>query len=390
LDSGATSAAQTESSGAPLFRGVRQRAPRPPARRAFSAMTEIISRWFKKYFSDPQGTILALLLLFGFVVVIFLGDMLAPVLASIVISYLLEGLIRPVERRGVHRMLLVSFVFIAFMALLVLFFFGLVPRVTAQAAQLVHDLPTMIDKGQQMLLRLPERYPRIISADQVQQVMSALESSAAAVGKKALSMSLTTILSLFTILLYLVLVPVLVFFLLKDKKTILAWVSSCLPPERGLAERVWREMDHEIGNYVRGKFAEIIVVGVATYLVFVLMHLKYAMLLAVLVGLSVIVPYIGAVVVTLPVLLVAFSQWGWTSDFASVMLAYTIVQTLDGYVLVPWLFSEAVNLHPVAIIVAILIFGGIWGFWGVFFAIPLATLVKVLIAAWPRSRLAEE
>jgi putative permease len=261
--------------------------------------------------------------------------------------------------------------------------------VTTQAAQLVQDLPNMIDKGQNMLSRLPELYPRFISEAQIQQIMSGIESSAAALGKKALSMSLTTIMSIVTMLLYLVLVPVLVFFMLKDKKTILAWITSLLPPERGLAERVWHEMDHQIGNYVRGKFAEIVVVGVVTYVVFALMHLKYAMLLAVLVGLSVIVPYIGAVVVTLPVLLVAFSLWGWTTDFAYVMLAYTIIQILDGYVLVPWLFSEAVNLHPVAIIVAILMFGGIWGFWGVFFAIPLATLVKVLIAVWPRSRPAE-
>ncbi len=353
-------------------------------------MTDIISRWIKKYFSDPQGIILGLLLLLGFVVVIFFGDMLAPVLASIVIAYLLEGAIRPLERRGVHRMALVLAVFLAFLALLLLFFFGLIPHVTAQAAQLVHDMPNMIDKGQKMLSRLPERYPRFISEDQVQQIMNALETSAAALGKKALSMSFTTIMSIVTILLYLVLVPVLVLFMLKDKKTILNWVSSFLPPERALAERVWQEMDHEIGNYVRGKFAEIIVVGVVTYIVFAMMHLKYAMLLSVLVGLSVIVPYVGAVVVTLPVLFVAFSQWGWTSDFAYVMAAYTVVQVLDGYILVPWLFSEAVNLHPIAIIVAILMFGGIWGFWGVFFAIPLATLVKVLIATWPRSRLAEE
>lgn len=353
-------------------------------------MTGIISRWFKKYFSDPQGIILALLLILGLVVVVFFGDMLAPVLASIVIAYLLEGPIRPLERRGTHRMLLVFFVFIAFLTVLLLFFFGLVPQVTSQAAQLVHDLPNMIDRGQQMLLRLPELYPRLINETQLHQIINAVAASAAAMGKKALSLSLATLMSIFTLLMYLVLVPVLVFFMLKDKKTILTWLASFLPPERALAERVWREMDHEIGNYVRGKFAEIIVVGVATYVVFALMQLKYATLLAVLVGLSVIVPYIGAVVVTIPVLLVALSQWGWTSDFAYVMLAYTVIQTLDGYVLVPWLFSEAVNLHPIAIIIAILIFGGIWGFWGVFFAIPLATLVKVLIATWPRSRVAEE
>jgi putative permease len=108
------------------------------------------------------------------------------------------------------------------------------------------------------------------------------------------------------------------------------------------------------------------------------------MLLAVLVGLSVIIPYIGASVVTLPVVLIAWFQWGWGSTFVWLTIAYLIIQVLDGNVLVPLLFSEVVNLHPVAIIVAILVFGGIWGFWGVFFAIPLATLVQAILSAWPR------
>jgi putative permease len=71
------------------------------------------------------------------------------------------------------------------------------------------------------------------------------------------------------------------------------------------------------------------------------------------------------------------------------MLAYGIIQALDGNVVVPLLFSEAVNLHPVAIIVAVLVFGGLWGFWGVFFAIPLATLVMAVLHAWPSHALAE-
>jgi len=111
------------------------------------------------------------------------------------------------------------------------------------------------------------------------------------------------------------------------------------------------------------------------------------MLLAVVVGLSVVVPYVGATVVTFPVLLVAWFQWGWGQDFVWVAVAYLVIQALDGNVLVPLLFGEVVNLHPIAIIVAILVFGGLWGFWGVFFAIPLATLVNAVIRAWPRSQL---
>jgi putative permease len=109
------------------------------------------------------------------------------------------------------------------------------------------------------------------------------------------------------------------------------------------------------------------------------------MLLAVLMGVQVIIPYIGATLVTFPVLGVAYFQWGLSGDdFMYLVIAYSIIQALDGVVLVPVLFSEAVNLHAIAIIVAILFFGGLWGFWGVFFAIPLATVVKAVLTAWPR------
>jgi putative permease len=105
-------------------------------------------------------------------------------------------------------------------------------------------------------------------------------------------------------------------------------------------------------------------------------------LLGLLVGLSVLVPYIGATVATFPVALIAFYQWGWGSEFMYVIISYAIIQLLDGNLLVPLLLSEVVNLHPVAIIVAVLVFGGLWGFWGVFFAIPLATLVQAVLRAW--------
>jgi putative permease len=147
---------------------------------------------------------------------------------------------------------------------------------------------------------------------------------------------------------------------------------------------VWRDVDRQISNYVRGKFWEILIVWGVTFSAFTLFGLNYAMLLSLLVGLSVIVPYIGAAVATVPVMLIAWFQWGWSSQFAWLMTTYFMIQALDANVLVPLLFSEVVNLHPVAIIVAILVFGGLWGFWGVFFAIPLATLVQAILTAWPR------
>jgi putative permease len=186
-------------------------------------------------------------------------------------------------------------------------------------------------------------------------------------------------------MIYLVLVPILVFFFLKDRELIGRWFRSYLPTERALLSHVAQEMNLQIANYIRGKVIEIIICGVVSYIAFAALGLNYAALLALLVGLSVVVPYIGAVVVTVPVVLIALFQWGWSDQFIYLLVVYGVIQALDGNVLVPLLFSEAVNLHPVAIICAVLLFGGLWGFWGVFFAIPLATLFKALLDAWPRT-----
>jgi len=200
----------------------------------------------------------------------------------------------------------------------------------------------------------------------------------------ALTFSLSSLPLLVNIMIYLVLVPILVFFFLKDRAMIGQWVRGYLPRERALITRVGQEMNRQIANYIRGKVMEMAICGGVTYIGFIAMGLNYSALLALLVGVSVVVPYVGAVVVTVPVALIALFQWGWSDQFIYLMAVYGIIQTLDGNVLVPLLFSEAVNLHPVAIICAVLLFGGLWGFWGVFFAIPLATLFKAVLDAWPR------
>ncbi len=348
-------------------------------------MLEILRSWYVRHFSNPEAFMLAFLLLLGFSIVIFFGQMLAPVIASIVIAYLLEGVVSWLMRAGSIRLPAVILVYLAFLALLLITLFGLLPLLSRQLTQLIQDLPVMISEWQDSLLRLPQAYPQIISEAQMTEVMGHIRGELASLGQRVLSYSLSSIVGLFTILVYLVLMPLLVFFFLKDKEQIIAWVSGYMPRARGLANQVWDEVDAQIGNYIRGKFWEIMVVWIACFITFSLMGLKFSLLLSFLVGISVLIPYVGAVVVTLPVTLVAYSQWGLEVDFWYVMIAYLVIQGLDGSILVPLLFSEVVNLHPIAIITAVLVFGGIWGFWGVFFAIPLATLVQAVLHAWPRA-----
>ncbi len=348
-------------------------------------MLDVFGAWMRRYFSDPQAVLLMVILILSFTVVLTMGGMLLPLLAALVIAYLLEALVQVLQRWRFPRMLAVMLVFALFIAVLAFTVLGLIPLLSRQLSQFVQDLPQMINNGQRLLLRLPELYPQFITGAQVSELITGIRKAITGLGQNVLSLSLASIPTLITVLVYLILGPLLVFFFLKDKQLLITWLTRFLPRRRTLLTQVWQEMDQQIGNYIRGKFYEILVVGVASWVTFTLMGLAYASLLAVLVGLSVIVPYIGATVVTLPVALVAYFQWGLSADFGWLMLAYGIIQALDGNLLVPLLFSETVNLHPVAIITAVLVFGGLWGIWGVFFAIPLATLVKAIINAWPRA-----
>lgn len=346
-------------------------------------MFKTLKTWYERHFSDPQTVMLLFVLFTVFAVVIFMGDMLAPVIASIVIAYLLEGMVRQLEGWRVARLVAVILVFACFMLFLLVVMLVLMPLLYNQTTGLVAELPLMMTQAQNALLNLTREYPDFFTEAQIREMTGSIRDEIAGFGSAAVSWSLASVVGAITLLVYLILLPLLVFFFMKDKEKILRWVNRYMPGDRGLASLVWQDVDRQIGNYVRGKFIEIIIIWAVCLVTFVWFGLNFAMLLAVLVGLSVIVPYIGAAVVTLPVVIVAYFQWGFGGDFFWVFGAYLVIQALDGNALVPLLFSEVVNLHPIAIIVAILVFGGLWGFWGVFFAIPLATLVQAILEAWP-------
>jgi putative permease len=346
-------------------------------------MLAMLLRWYRQRFSDPQAVSLALLLLIGAGTLYFFSSLITPLLAAIVLAYLLEWPVGRLTHYGMPRTLSVVLVMSAFVGLMLLSVLVLVPSLWQQCANLARDIPTMLNQFHNFVASLPEHYPDYIDYSMLDTLTSSLRDKFLAMGESVLKLSLASLVSLVALAVYLVLVPLMVFFLLKDKQQMFRAVSRVLPKNRHLVGKVWLEMNQQITNYIRGKVIEILVVGVTSYLTFIAFGLNYPLLLAVLVGLSVLIPYIGAALVTIPVALVALFQWGISPEFWYLLTAYLIIQALDGNLLVPVLFSEAVNLHPLVIIVSVLVFGGLWGFWGVFFAIPLATLVKAVINVWP-------
>jgi putative permease len=346
-------------------------------------MINVLRQWYQRYFTDPQTVIFAFILLFGFLLIVVMNAHLMPILIGIIIAYLFEGLVMRMGQINLNRTVAASFATTLIVGAILLTLFVLLPLLSKQVSELFRDMPSMFGKGQQLLSQLPEQYPDYISTQQVEEMIDFLRNEVTSIGQRVVSLSLASVVGVITFFVYLILLPLMVFFFLKDKELIFGWLGDFLPDERRMVREVWADLDIKIASYVRGKFIEILVIWVASFIAFSLMGLNYAMLLSLLVGLSVIIPYVGATVVTIPVALIAFSQWGVTSEFGYLMLAYAFIQFLDGNLLVPLLFSEVVNLHPVAIIVAVVFFGSLWGIWGVFFAIPLATLIQAVIKAWP-------
>lgn len=342
-----------------------------------------LSNWYRTRFEDPDLSVLFLLLIAAFLIFYFFGNILAPLFVAVVLSYLLDWPVNYLMRFKINRTIATFIVMSMFLSLAVFAFLGILPTVFKQGVAFIKDLPAMLNQVQAYILTLPSQYPDIIDPVTIALIVDNLRGYLLDSGGFLLSQSFASLLNIAALIVYAILVPLMMIFMLKDKQFLMSSVVRFLPRNRKLADQVWVEMNGQIMNYIRGKVIEILIVGVASYFTFFFMDLRYSALLAVLVGLSVLIPYIGAAAVTVPVAIVALFQWGLSADFVYLMVAYGIVQALDGNLIVPILFSEAVNLHPVVIIMSVLIFGGLWGFWGVFFAIPLATLVKAVLNAWP-------
>jgi putative permease len=355
----------------------------------------VVQGFFSRYFSDEEAVIFFILLMLFILLVYSLGQVLAPVFTAIILAYLLSPFVDRLNNLKVPHILSVTLVCLAFFGLLVIAMLIIVPALIRQITSLVSEMPSMIRLMQDQIQALPDRFPELISSELAQQWLLSIDLrgiSQQLTGflPRVLTFSLNTLPSAVGVLIYLIVVPLMVFFILKDRVVLWGSVKATLPARRSLMNQIALEMNQQIANYIRGKVIEILIIGSISFVTFEMFGLNYSALLAVLVGVSVLIPYIGATIITLPVFAIGVFQFGFTNELYYIMIAYLIIQILDGNVLVPLLFSEAVNLNPVSIIVAVLLFGGIWGFWGVFFAIPLATLVKAIFNAWPKHQEARE
>jgi putative permease len=347
-------------------------------------MLKMFIDWYKKRFSDPHVVSLMAVIVGLFIIIYFFNKILLPVLIAIVLSYLLDRPINFLHKKNIPRTLAVVMILLLFLMIVLVGFMILLPLIWQQSISLITNIPNMLNFANNFITTLPEHYPELIDVGLFDSIIQGVTNKVVQTGNSLLQFSIVSLFGLVSITINAVLVPIMMFFLLKDKAKIWGYCSKILPKNRTILNQVAAEMDMQISNYIVGNVLHIIILTVCVYIPFWYFGLDYGLLLAVLVGLSVLVPYVGIIISSIPVVLIALFQWGLTTEFSYLLCFYILIQALDGNLLVPCLFSEKLNLHPLVIILAVIVFGGLWGFWGIFFAIPLATLVKAIINAWPK------
>jgi putative permease len=346
-------------------------------------MLDQINSFLKKIFSNEETIVFSFVILCVFLMMTFFGSVLTPFLISIVVAYLLVGVQKKIESFNISSKWALVITFAIFIVTGAAMLVWLLPILYTQLQAFVLDVPELFNNFLEFVSTLPAKFPELVTSEQITVFFQAVSSELSSITQNIVKSSIAGIQSTITILLYIILFPILVFFFLFDRKNIMEGLSKLVPGNREMFSNIWIEMDMQLSNYVRGKTTEIFVVGLCAAIIFSLVGLKYSALLSVLVGLSVVIPYVGAFLVTVPVVIVGLLQFGLTSEFYILITLYLLLQILDGNLLVPIIFSDAVKLHPVAIILAVFIFGSMFGFWGVFFAIPMATFIKAVWNAWP-------
>ena len=340
-------------------------------------MLQKINRWLLGLFSNSDVNKLLLVAAFASGVLwLFIGE-LAPLLGAVLMAYVLDGAVsEAMERLKVRRAAAVAIVIIGAVVITVLTAYTL-PGFLLQLRELEDRLPETVASLQVLIKDINQYLPAEAAIDDTAIAEQAKQIATASAGYLADNLFAYAG-NVVTLFVYMVLFPLLVFFMLRDKLVIADYIRRFMPESPIFAE-LWQQVDEQFGSYIRGKVIESVLVGASMWIVFLLLRVDYALALSIMVGLSVFVPFVGAVVVTFPIVLFAFLQFGWSTDFAWVVFAYSVIQLVDAQVIVPLLFSEVIKIHPVALFSALIFFGNLWGIWGVFFAIPLAALIKCTI-----------
>jgi predicted PurR-regulated permease PerM len=326
------------------------------------------------------------------------GFLLAPFFLALVLAYIQHPLVSRLERRGLSRTLAVFLLAVPGVVGIALVVMVGIPALGEQIAAFITNVPgylqaftLQVERWQATLQRrdLPyldeEALLARLRAIQPEAVMAYLQERQAQLARAAWQGVLGVgrgVGSVLSLLSYVFLTPILTFYLLRDWGHLQGSLAGLVPAgQQGRVLGFFREYDRLLSGYLRGQFLAAAIVGVLTWLGFLVLGFPYALLLGVVAGVFNVIPYMGLVASLVPALVIALFSGSVLLSLGKIALVFAVVQVLDGSVIGPRIVGEAVGLHPVWVILALAVSGYFFGFVGLLIAVPLAVLVKLLLAS---------
>jgi predicted PurR-regulated permease PerM len=316
-----------------------------------------------------------------FVALTWLGPVLTPFLIGAILAYLGTPAVARAERRGVPRSLATLFVILFIGLLLAALFLVLIPLVQSEVGSITRKLPDLFAQFTDRVAPfLQEKFDVSVSLDfdSIRTFIAENAQEARNLSTRLLSGVKTGGAIVLSLLVNLALIPVVMFYLLRDWNMILARIDDLLPRRWGPKVRsIGREVDGVLAEFLHGQLLVMLALAAYYSIALSLVRLDHAAAIGILTGLLVFIPYVGFGLGFLLGMTAAILDFhGWPGFFA-VLTVYGVGQLLESYVLVPFLVGDRIGLHPLAVIFALLAFGELFGFAGVLMALPVSAALLV-------------
>jgi predicted PurR-regulated permease PerM len=308
----------------------------------------------------------------------FLGDVLLPFIVGGAIAYFLDPVADRLERAGLSRVAATTLISLVALLAVILLVLAVIPSLVSQLTSLINSAPEMARQLQSFLI---QRFPDL--ADETSVMRQALQDIGLAIQQRGGQLAgglVSSAIGLVSIVVFIVVVPVVAFYLLLDWDRMVARIDAMLPRDHApTIRRIAGEIDAVLAGFVRGQLSVCLLLG--TYYVIGLMiaGLQYGLIVGAIAGAITFIPYVGSLVGgILAIGLALFQFWGdWTS-IAIVAAVFASGQFIEGNILTPKLVGKSVGLHPVWLLFALSAFGSLFGFVGMLIAVPVAAMIGVL------------
>lgn len=312
------------------------------------------------------------------VVLWFLGDVLVPFILGGAVAYCLDPVADRLERFGFSRAASVAIITVCAIILFVIMSLAVIPLLVDQTLSLFDTAPQLFRDLQAFL---SERFPSLLTeGSAVRETLTSIGVSIRDKGGELVNTALASVASLLNVVMLFVIVPVVAVYMLLDWDNMVARVDSLIPLDhRPVIRKLAGEIDAVLAGFIRGMGSVCLILGTYYAVTLWLVGLQFGLVVGVIAGLLTFIPYVGAIVGgVLAIGLALFQFWG---DWIWILVVWAIFQSgqfIEGNVLTPRLVGSSVGLHPVWLLLALSVFGSLFGFVGLLVAVPVAAAIGVI------------